>query len=145
MNASLLPLSVFNMVDLCKTGSSAVTMALFVAEERTFENSKNHRSLVLQVSRAYRTSCRVGPFPTGVATSPCSAHRMNSRAALFLRQGTRLLRLSGTPSCVGSWHRRGEGLAEGQLGPVKQGDLQGGHRKPSPAPGFVLDKWFNPR
>lgn len=46
MNASLLPLSVFNMVDLCKTGSSAVTMALFVAEQCTFENSKNHGSLV---------------------------------------------------------------------------------------------------
>lgn len=33
--------------------------------------------------------------------SPCPASRMDSRAALFLRQGTRSLSLSGTPSCVG--------------------------------------------
>lgn len=46
MSASLSPLSVFNMVDLCKTGSATVTMALFVAEKCAFENSQNHWPLV---------------------------------------------------------------------------------------------------
>lgn len=145
VNASLLPLSVFNMVDLCKTGSSAVTMALFVAEQRTFENSKYHGCLVLHLSRAYEISLRVGPFPAGAVISLCSANRMNSRAALFLRQGTRLLRLSGTPSCVGPWHSRRERLAQCQAGTAKPRRFIGRSQETLPGPqALVLDKEFNP-
>lgn len=112
MSASLSPLSVFHMVDVCKTGSATVTMALFVAEKCAFENSANHWPLVL--------SLRSLPLG-GPRSNEDPASRRDSRAALFLRQDTRFLSLLGTSSRVGPGHRGGESGWRSAL--RRQGDL----------------------
>lgn len=76
-----------------------MTMALFVAEKCTFENSENHWSLVLKRGCAHGVSHWRGPIPTGRDVSlPC---QQNGLKSFSVPKGTRSLSLSGTPSCVG--------------------------------------------
>lgn len=101
MNAGLVPLSVFIMTDLCKTGSATVTMVLFVAEKCTFENSANPGTLALKPSCAYGVSPLVGSIPTGTMTFLCSNSSMDSRATVFLGQGTSCFTFQEIPASEG--------------------------------------------